>query len=253
VPRVLPLDVWRTRLENRGHRITEPERTTLTGFTLWPDLDTIIVVAVEPDETQRPRSGQRYFLCAPEPEQVFRVASCPEPSRNRWLELVSQQPAGYWQDFLAGPGSWVLSRLARFDEVVAWSDNGLEWPMLDNSTHRFWGVEIPAEAAPLFCAPDRSEKQGLVTFRTDDERFADAVAACLLFASVALRDCYLADLSGAEVYLAHHHDKVMVSVPGAGAREELLAGLRKAPWLFTDVSGYTAPSDDELQWDDTGL
>jgi hypothetical protein len=243
----LTLDAWGAHLHSRGHRVTEPTWPTVTGFTLWPDPDTLITVAVEPDAALYPRYRQRFFLCDPDPEQVFRVAGCPGAHRGRWLELVGRQPAGYWQDFMAGPGSWLLSRLARFREVVAWSEKGLPWEGLDCTTHRGWEVDIPEEAAPLFAATAGPESARPRLLAVADRRFPDAVAACLLFASVALRDCYLADADAAEVYLAHHHDKVEVFLPDAGARGQLLRDLQGAGGLFTDVSGFASTMDDEVE------
>jgi hypothetical protein len=135
---------------------------------------------VEPDVVLYPEYRQRFFLCEPEPERVFRVC----PHRTRWPKLVSRQPPGYWQD-------------------------------------------LPVQ----------------------DSRFADAVAACVLFASVGMHDCYLADADAAEVYLAHHHDKVVVSIPDAAARGGLLRELEDAAWLFTDVSGYGSSLDEEDEED----
>jgi hypothetical protein len=169
---------------------------------------------------------------------------CPRPHRDRWVELLAVQSEGYWRDFLAGPGSWLLSRLARFHEVVAWADRGLPWDLLDRTINQDWGVVTPVEAMRFFAAdgPEASVPRRL---SVDEERFADAVAACVLFASVGYRDCYLADNDAADVYLVHHHEKVVVSLPDGGAREELLNELRGAPWLFNDVSGYPSAMDDE--------
>ncbi len=241
----LTLEAWRARLESRGHRIIEPTWETATGFTLWPDSNTIITVSIEMDGTLRQQYRQRFFLCDPEPEQVFRVLGCPEPLRTAWLELVSRQPPGYWQDFQAGPGAWLLCRLARFRQVVAWSDRGLPWTGLDYTIHRSWGMEVPARAAPFFAPSDGPEASRPRLLPVEDERFPDTVAACILFASVGMRDCYLSDEAGTEVYLAHHHDKVVVSIPVSTARETLLRELEQAGWLFRDVSGYASSLDEE--------
>ncbi len=241
----LTLDGWRLRLVGQGHRITEPWQPTPTGVTLWPDPDTIVTVAVEEDVTLKKEYRQRFFVCDPGPEQVFRVTGCPEPHRGRWLELVSRQPPSYWRDFLAGPGSWVLSRLARVRAVVYWAEAGLSWDGLDNATHRDWGVDVPSEAVAFFAAPGEPDTHRPRLVPVQDRRFADVVAACFLLASVGLRDCYLADEGGAEVYLAHHHDKVVLSVPAAGTRAELVQELASASWLFTDLSGYSSSFDED--------
>jgi hypothetical protein len=245
----LTLAAWRARLERAGQPVKDPERETLTGFRLWPGPEVVITVGVEPDGTLYPQYRQRFFVCELEPEWIFRVIGCPEPLRLRWLELVSRQPAGYWQDFLVGPGAWLLSRLSRFDEVVAWADYGLAWDALDCPTHRGWRMEVPAEAAPFFPPTQGPGACNPCVIPVDGSHFPDAVAACLLFASVGLHDCYLADATGAQVYLAHHHDEIFVSIPEAGEREALLTELRAASWVFNDVSGYASTMDDE---DDAG-
>jgi hypothetical protein len=241
----LTLAAWRTRLEARGHNISEPTWQTVTGFTLYPDADTGITVGVEPDPTLYRQYRQRSFVAEPEPEQVFRATGCPELPRGRWPELVACQPPGCWQDFLAGPGSWLLSWLSRFGRVVAWSDHGLPWDGPDCPDYRTWGLEVPARAAAFFALSDGPEASRPRLLSVADERFADAVAAGVLFASPGMRDCYLADEAGTEVYLVHHHEKVVVSIPDAGAREAVLRERKEAAWLFSDVSGYGSSIDDE--------
>ncbi|HYT87966.1 MAG TPA: hypothetical protein VEL76_04545 [Gemmataceae bacterium] len=242
------LAAWRSRLERQGHRVTEPNEETVTGFTLWPDADTVITVAVEPDGIISQVYPQRFFLCEAEPERIFHIAPCPDPHSSRWLELVARQPPGYWHDFLAGPGSWLLSRLARFEQVVAWADHGLPWSTLDQPIHRNWGMDVPTKAAPFFAPNSGTDADRPRLLSRADERFADVVAACLLFASVGLRDCYLADTAGKEVYLAHHHDLVVVSIPDAEARADLLGNLTDASWLFGElrVPDEEAEDEDEL-------
>jgi hypothetical protein len=82
-------------------------------------------------------------------------------------------------------------------------------------------------------------------FASGDERFADVVAACFLFASVGTRDCYLADADGMEAYLAHHHDKVVVSIPDGEVRDVVVREITEAARLFEDVSGYVFSGDED--------
>jgi hypothetical protein len=251
VPELLSLETWRQQLAHRGHLITAPDQTGVTTFGLCPGPDTIITVAVDPDVTLRTQYRQRYFLCACEPERVFRLAGCPEPHRSRWLDLLARQPEGYWHDFLAGPGAWTLARLTRFREVIAWSERGLDWPGLDDPTHRQWGLDVPSAAAPFFSAAARGpEVYRPHLFASGDEHFADVVAACFLFASVGTRDCYLADAEGMEVYRAHHHDKVVVSIPDGEVRDAVVREITEAAWLFEDVSGYVFSGDEDQGPDD---
>jgi hypothetical protein len=235
----LTLDAWRSRLDAQGHHVA-PGRESAGTFTLWPGADTIVTVAVEPDGTLRRRFRERFFLCESDPERVFRFTGCPEPHRTRWLRLVDRQPLGYWRDFLAGPGAWTLSRLLRFPEMVVWAERGLRWADLEHPHYREWGLEVPAEVASSFAAAGEADPFRPRVLQSGDELFADAVGACFLFALDDLRDCYFADREGTEVYLAHHHDKVVVSIPTPEARRELLEGIEETAWLFTDVSGFAS-------------
>jgi hypothetical protein len=213
----LTLAAWLERLKERGYPVHEPDWGTMPRIVVCPHEDIGVT-----------------------PEQVFRMTGCPEPHRSRWLWLVSRQPPGYYQDFMAGPGSWLLSRLARSRRVVAWSDRGLPWDGLDAPLHREWGMDVPSEAAPFFAPTAGPESTGPRLLSVEDGFFADAVAACILFASVGLRDCYLADTDGTEVYLAHHHDQVEVFVPDAGKAERLLGEMEGMGRLF-DMS-LSSPS-----------
>ncbi len=241
----LALEIWRSRLECSSHRLTEPAEGDVAGFRLWPNPDIGITVAFYEDVTLKIPYRQRFFLCEAEPEPVFRAMGCPEPHRARWLELLSQQRPGYWWDFLAGPGAWLLTRLTRFREVVAWSNRGLPWDMLAGPCSRDYGLVVPTEASPFFEPTDGPEASQPRLLEVQDERFADAVTACVLFASVYMQDCYLASVDAAEVYLAHHHDKIVISIPDPVIRGQVLQEIIEAPWLFDDVSGFASSMDDD--------
>jgi hypothetical protein len=240
------LDSWKAILLARGHRLSE-ESDYWPGLCVSPDPDTYITVALEQDPTLKRQYRQRYFVCEPEPERVFRVTGCPEPFGAMWLEMLSRQPPCEMQEFLAGPGSWTLSRLVRFQRLVVWARSGLVWESIDNSTIRDWGLYVPVGAASLLADPPNGDRYSPRVFGRKDNHFVAAVAACFLFPTLGWADCYLADEAGTEVYLAHHHNKVVASVPIAAARRELLDELESATWLFTDESGYNSPMDDEIK------
>jgi hypothetical protein len=54
---------------------------------------------------------------------------------------------------------------------------------------------------------------------------------------------YVSDEAAAEVYLMHHHDKVVVSVPDPAARQQLLVELDRLADIFEDRSGYGTSED----------
>jgi hypothetical protein len=192
MPEELTPEVWKGRLKARGHLVPAED-----GLAVWPSPDTVVTVALEADPTLRTEYRGRYFLCEPEPEHILNVVGCPEPHRGRWTELLLRQP----YDFLAGPGSWLLARLARFRRVVTWTAK---------------------EGCP----------------RLLDGPLAEELASCLLAVVGSWEDSYLADEDARELYLAHHHEKIVVSVPYADVRREMLREFAGEGWVFEDVSGY---------------
>src|SRR5262245_8314095 len=137
------LQAWRATLEGRGQ---------LAGGT-WPQPAGQITVAAEDDRTCYD-SRAWHFLCTAPPMHALRALGCPKDHADRWLGLVAEQPPSYWRDFLAGPGSWLLSRLARLGTVVAWAEHGLFWDTLDDPTHHGWGMVVPQGAAVFFAGSD---------------------------------------------------------------------------------------------------
>jgi hypothetical protein len=214
----LTLADWRATLATHGHRIEGPD-DGLTWFRISPDVDEIVTVAVATDLTRRRPYRQRYFLCNCEgPVQILRAMRCPKPAADRWLSRLPLTSAGDTRDFLSGPGAWLLSRLARFPQMVAWASS---------------------ERAAATLGATAGFPAGIPhVFDTADERFPDAVSIWLRQASRSWLDCCLASGDGSEVYLAHPHDKIVVSLPDVDAWEALLAELDGAPHLFADASGY---------------
>jgi hypothetical protein len=62
---------------------------------------------------------------------------------------------------------------------------------------------------------------------------------------------YVSDEAAGEVYLLHHHDKVVVSVPDEHTRGLLLEELARRSDAFEDWSGYRSGMDDEDESADT--
>ena len=62
---------------------------------------------------------------------------------------------------------------------------------------------------------------------------------------------YVSDEAATEVYLLHHHDKVVASVPDQDTRKFLLEELVALSDVFEDWSGYRPVVDDEDEQTDT--
>ena len=72
LPATITVDVWKERLERQGHRVIRPTWETVTGFSVLPDADTWITMAVEPDGTLSPKRRSTQHL-------LVRVRNRPAP------------------------------------------------------------------------------------------------------------------------------------------------------------------------------
>jgi hypothetical protein len=238
--KAIRFDSWEALLKSQGHdlRIEFPAPAAVRL-----DPDRIITVTLEACVAVFPRFRQRYFIC-PDPEQVLPSLSCPEPHRLRWNELISQQTMSYWRDFLSGPGSWLLTRLARFEHVVFWSDRGWTWPGVDDASYRPSGMQVPENGAAFFSSLSQTPlgpRQSAV--RRND--FPDILAACILLVNYSGQDCWVADTEAREVYLVNNDEMVIVSIPERARREQLLRELDQPRSPLKNVSGFAGSVDDD--------
>jgi hypothetical protein len=223
---VVPSDAWQARLEDRGHLLAVSDSEGVRSLSLEFPSSTTIVVASADNDAQHLAYQKHLFVCKAAAEQILRQMDCPQPYQSRWLDLMSQQPPSYWRDFLEGPGTWTLTRLLRFDEIVLWSNRDFDWDGVDDPLHRAWGMQVPANAKPFFPASGSLDARRACMINVHQEYFADVVVACFLLANVGLRDCYIADAGGKEAYLAVNDEMVCVSTPDAITRQELLQDLK---------------------------
>ena len=137
----------------------------------------------------------------------------------------------------------VASRLKRFNQVLFWPERGFQGP----DGCGFLNYLLPdgprIDEAPCI-------KQWLL--ESVDE--PDAAGAAVLDLSIPL-DCnvvweaadlvarmsynmYFGDGACAEVYLVHHHDKVVISIPDKCERDNLIRELSDDKAVFVDRSDY---------------
>lgn len=220
------LDAWRAKLFRGGHEIVGPNAAL--DFTVRPTPDVIVIVLDAEDSPEAPRR----FVCEAAPEPVLALMECPAAHQNRWLTLVKGIDYEV-AEYLSGPGSWTLARLARFPEIVLWADAGLgAYNSIDEVG---WGLELPDDAKP-FLVGESGEASQLGVVRVHQAGFADVVAACFIAAFEFGRDCYLADTTGSEVYYVSNDSMVFASIADVDQRRELLTQLERFPWPFRNAS-----------------
>jgi hypothetical protein len=206
-----------------GHSfwIRDPDESPID---VSPPVEDYLTVALEPDGTLKPEYRDLYFACVTDDAGDPRIATDP----------AFGPPADTGDtSFARGPARWLARRLGRFPRVWLWPKGGFD---------------RPAEPGPE-----------LRTFHTNHVSSPDAAAigldltnpadAAVFWKAVSLvgsdtYDIYVTDEAGREVYLMHHHDKIVVSIPDPDAFEDLLTELDGLTDAFEDWSGYRCKGDE---------
>jgi hypothetical protein len=208
---------------------------------VWPTPEAIVTVAVDPDETLKPAYRERYFACRLEGADP----SGGDPDRSLPLPAGLARVVGVGPargDFLGGPVLWLAARLQPFPRVLLWPDGEYR------DARRFVRPEALADLPRLRAYLGSTEPAGvpigalvLDLTRPDDAALFWEVAGLV---GRSHENFYVGDEAATEVYLLHHHDKVVVSVPDQHARWLLLKELAGLSDVFEDWSGYEEPDAD---------
>jgi hypothetical protein len=149
-----------------------------------------------------------------------------------------------------GPVRWLLARIRRFERVLLWPKGGLRGvdgcgfllttvggERIDQAPHLAQWIKSHAPEPAGVAAID------LGLSEVED---CQVIWEAANLAGVWSYDFFLSDSAGLEVYQLHHHDKVVVSIPDARARQRLLAELAGQPEVFENYSGYRSIADEGL-------
>jgi hypothetical protein len=207
----------------------------------------IVTVALDTDSTLKPAYRERYFTCEKdEEEEPLLLSEMDFDLPEQFCSALALEPISSY--FMLGPMRWLFPRLAKSPGVVLWPKSKYRQP---GGTWFFQNWEI--DQVRLLhewlseVAPDIPSVGGIVLNLEElwDSRVLWEVAN---FVAQSYHDYFLSCLDGSEVYVLHHHDKIVVSIPDHQTRQELLDGLTARPDLFRDCSGYTSPADEESGW-----
>jgi hypothetical protein len=243
----------RIKLRCAGHELVE---TGSTGVRVCPTPDSGIVVATYADITLFPAYRRHFFLCRPGAEAILTRAGGPCAPFRQWSELLVQMDAGPSRDLLAGPGAWALTRLINHDRVLIWAVGSGYWEqsyidtqyeLIENELGR--RIDFSPWRKPLTAGTSQEAHY----LSSQDEQFANVLAAYFLLSSYESFEIYLTDINCTEVYEIHHHDKVTASAPVVELHQQILQDLAGNSDLYEDVSGYHCAwddEDDEDDWDD---
>jgi hypothetical protein len=231
------------RLLNQGHDFYSNDNSSIPMTRVRSTPDTIVTVAVDPDATLKPEYRERYFACFRDEEDNLVAEHVPSLALVGPLAQAAKENPSL-SEFALGPVRWLLTRLAIFPTILLWPDSQYR---SDNDGFIPATIRDELRRLSLRAETFTSSQQGLGAVSLDLNCLEDAAifweAARLV--GYGSDNVYVAAETGSEVYLMHHHDKVVVSIPDQHTRWLVLEELAELSDVFDDWSGYYSKSDEE--------
>ncbi len=238
-------------LHRQGHSFWETPPQAIDSTDVSPPPEIRVTVAVEPDPVLYPEYRNRYFAFRAEDEDEPLLpcdAYFPLPEAFK-MAAVHDPAVG---DLMAGPVRWLLHRLARFLRIML-------WPMSTSLTYTSSGWlpevfgHIPElrQLHPQACPP--GEAAGAILLDQKNPADAQILWSVANHVSQTGDDYFVSDLDATEVYLLHHHDEIVVSIPNPETRNRLLDKLIGWSDVLNDYSGYISATDNDPEIWGAGL
>jgi hypothetical protein len=224
----------RAGLERKGH--TLGASLSQASLDVLMSADTIMTVAVRRDPTVKHEYRNRFFLCRPAPKSILGKTLSPT-NRRKWLETIGRIGGRLQSNFLAGPGTWLLHHVCPDEKLLVWPQSGSTWyPELCNEVKGI--IPTSVDPLPFVSGLQRSVGIGPLCLFPESGDFVQNFALCFLVSVLACNECFISNESYEAVYEVHHHEKIVISIPGQQSRDHLVEKMRGRPKIFLDASGY---------------
>jgi hypothetical protein len=232
-----------------------PPENSERGTEVCPTPEAIITVALNLDPFHDPACRERYFVTLLDPEDdkpLLRSRPAfvlPEP----FATALDREPIGGRQmrgNFLLGPFRWLVRRLVRFPRLLVWPENQIrasdgfvtdpwaldEMPELEGWLQR--GGTVPSDVGAIVLDPaDVTDCRVLW-------EIAEQVEA-------SFYNYFVSDPDASEVYMLHHHSKILASILESSEHERLLDELSSHADVLEDCSGSILDWGDDEFFEET--
>ena len=257
------------QLESQRHELFVDDKG---DSNVCPPVDVVVHIGLGADPMLEVAYRQNYFACYWTEEGRVKAELEPTLSfQGVWRELELQAAVSRGGDsvastesdgrhsqneedknaFLNGPMRWLIARIQRFDQILLWPAGAFRRQMNSASIDRQSDSAIDeAEMFQLIkTAGLNNESDGALVLDLQQAADCRLIWRVAQFVSHGFDNFYVADSALSEVYVLHHHSRILVSIPSAERRQQLLDELNNLPDVFVDCSGYTSPYDEEDEED----
>jgi hypothetical protein len=238
----------RRRLQQQGHSTWLDVEVQGNTTDILPSPDIIITIALDTDATLRTACRERYYVCAKD--------ECGEPLLYQDARFILpscflsasalEPPSG---DFMLGPMPWLFVRLVQLSKILLWPND--KYRQLDGSwCFQYWEQDQVQLIQQRFrSAKHNSSSTGAMILDLEEPVDSHIVWQVANYVARSSRDFFVSDLECREVYVLHHHDQVVISIPDSLRRDSLIHELNQQSHVLTDLSGYTSSTDAEYDLD----
>ncbi|MBO0699321.1 MAG: hypothetical protein J2P46_13070 [Zavarzinella sp.] len=235
-------------LRECGHAFSSAEPVD-EPIDVSPPAETYLTVGLDADGSLKPAYRDRYFACLRDADDEPLILRAPAFALEGPFAIAAERDPGN-NYFVMGPVRWLLARVRRFERALLWPRGGFR------GDDGLGFIPTTSRGEPIDPAPRLAS--WFRRYVPEPARVAaavldlSAVADCQVvweaanLVGVGTYDFFLAEPAGREVYQLHHHDKVVVSIPDAPARRDLLSELARQTDIFEDCSGYRSSAEEEL-------
>jgi len=235
-------------LKARGHTFWSAEPVE-APIVVSPPLGIYLTVGLDADGTLKPAYRDRYFSCRRNAADEPVLRHLPAFALSGPFATAAERDPGN-NYFAIGPVRWLLARVRPFERVLLWprggfrGDDGLGFLLTTGGGERT--EQAPHLARWFQRHALEPARVSAVVLDLSDLGDCQVIWEAVNLVGGGTYDFFLSDAAGREVYQMHHHDKVVVSIPDARARRELLTELSGQADVFEDCSGYRSEADQEL-------
>lgn len=231
-----------SRLSSSGHSLVPLDHTDREPCTdVWPPSDIIISVALQTDSTLGHEFRQRFFICATDNNDVALVEHLPRYHLSgHYIDLFKHfnNPSR----FVQGPFRWLLAHLVHFHQLLLWPKTKYRIQR-DGWFFQTWEKDVVEHLLKLIDAelstlPSKLDALGAIVLECSIVDHCFTLLEVANYVGVSHNDFWISDMDAKEVYLLHHHDKIVASLPDCSTRHSLLEACRSPSSGLIDVSGY---------------
>jgi hypothetical protein len=227
----VPEKTLQASLLEMGHSIEQGSTTDV-----WPPPDIIISVSTSVDATLGHEYRNNYFICQKDGGDAPMIGSLPQYRLPHiWEAAIATFVTPSF--FLLGPFRWACRQLTRYDRIVVWPRS--KYRISGSWFVQEWDRKNVPRLLSLLSTAAGDGNIGAVSLSTSSKAHCMILVEIANYVGTSDFDMWVSSDNMREVYLLHHHDVVVASVPEYAKRQTILQACAMLGSGLIDASNYS--------------